>query len=69
MGKGDDGKLWELEGNRKGPIERGVLREGENVLSERALQMGLGRVIEMEKASGGGDLRFSCIALAGGRKE
>lgn len=63
--KGDDGKLWELEGSRKGPIERGVLENDEDVLSERALALGLGRVIEMEMASGGGDLRFSCIALAG----
>jgi ubiquitin carboxyl-terminal hydrolase L3 len=62
--KGDDGKLWELEGSRKGPIERGVLGDDEDVLSEKALSMGIGRVIEMEKASGGSDLRFSCIALA-----
>ena len=60
-----DGKLWELEGGREGPICRGVVGEGEDVLSERAVGMGIGRVIEMEKESGGGDLRFSCIALAG----
>jgi ubiquitin carboxyl-terminal hydrolase L3 len=60
------GKLWELEGNRKGPLERGDLSEGEDVLSERALELGLGRVIRMETESGGGNLRFSCIALAGG---
>lgn len=63
--KGDDGRLWELEGSRKGPLLRGVLGESEDVLSERGLEMGLGRVIEMEKQSGGGDLRFSCIALTG----
>ena len=62
----EGGKLWELEGSRKGPIERGELGEGEDVLTERALEMGLGRVIRMESKSGGGDLRFSCIALAGG---
>lgn len=59
-----DGKLWELEGGRKGPICRGELGEDEDVMSERAWGLGLGRVIEMEKNSGGGDLRFSCIALA-----
>jgi ubiquitin carboxyl-terminal hydrolase L3 len=58
------GKLWELEGSRKGPLDRGELGESEDVLSERALGMGLGRIIEMERASEGGDLRFSCIALA-----
>ncbi|TVY27310.1 Ubiquitin carboxyl-terminal hydrolase isozyme L3 [Lachnellula hyalina] len=63
--KGDDGKLWELEGSRKGPLFRGMLADDEDVLSERGLALGLGRVIEMEKASGGGDLRFSAIALAG----
>lgn len=62
----EGGKLWELEGNRKGPLDRGELGEGEDVLGEKALEMGLGRVIRMESESGGGDLRFSCIALAGG---
>ncbi|RDL30333.1 Ubiquitin carboxyl-terminal hydrolase [Venustampulla echinocandica] len=61
--KGGDGRLWELEGGRKGPLERGVLEEGEDLLSGRALELGLGRVIEMEKSSGGNELRFSCIAL------
>jgi len=67
--KGDDGKLWELEGSRKGPLYRGTLADDEDVLSERGLALGLGRVIEMEKASGGGNLRFSCIALAGKSEE
>jgi len=62
----EGGRLWELEGSRKGPIDRGVLGEEEDVLSERALESGLGRVIRMEEEAGGGDLRFSCIALAGG---
>lgn len=64
-----DGKLWELEGGRKGPICRGELGDDEDVVSERALGLGLGRVIEMERSSGGGDLRFSCIALAEGSEE
>lgn len=62
--KGDDGRLWELEGSRMGPLERGILGEGEDLLSERALELGLGRVIQMEKNAGGSDLRFSCIALS-----
>jgi ubiquitin carboxyl-terminal hydrolase L3 len=60
----EGGRLWELEGGRKGPIDRGVLGDDEDVLSPRAIKLGIGRVIEMESASGGGDLRFSCIALA-----
>jgi ubiquitin carboxyl-terminal hydrolase L3 len=59
----EGGKLWELEGGRKGPLDRGLLEEHEDVLSPRAIELGIGRVIELERASGGGDLRFSCIAL------
>ncbi|CAL3962998.1 unnamed protein product [Diplocarpon coronariae] len=62
-----DGRLWELEGSRMGPLDRGWLGE-EDVLSETGLELGLGRVVEMERAAsrGDGDMRFSCIALAGG---
>ncbi|PVH77241.1 cysteine proteinase [Cadophora sp. DSE1049] len=63
--KGEDGNLWELEGSRMGPLNRGILGE-EGLLSEKGVELGIGRVIELEKRSGGGDLRFSCIALAGG---
>ncbi|OJZ81574.1 hypothetical protein ASPFODRAFT_51959 [Aspergillus luchuensis CBS 106.47] len=57
------GKLWELEGSRKGPLERGDLGEDEDVLSPRALDMGLKRIIDLN-AGEGGSLCFSCIALA-----
>ncbi|KAK8927283.1 Ubiquitin carboxyl-terminal hydrolase isozyme L3 [Metarhizium brunneum] len=59
--KGSDGALWELDGRRKGPIRRGELQENEDMLSERALGMGILRFLERE----GGDLRFSAVALAG----
>lgn len=59
--KGSDGGLWELDGRRKGPIRRGELDEGEDVLSPRGLSMGALRFLERE----GGDLRFSAVALAG----
>jgi ubiquitin carboxyl-terminal hydrolase L3 len=62
--KGSDGHLWELEGSRKGPLDRGLLGEDEDVLSPRALELGLKRVIRLEQDAGGDDLRFSCIALA-----
>lgn len=60
----EGGRLWELEGGRRGPLDRGLLEDHEDVLSPRAIELGIGRVIELEMASGGGDLRFSCIALA-----
>lgn len=62
--KADDGHLWELEGSRKGPLDRGPLSEEDDVLSPRALELGLKRVIKLEQDAGGKDLRFSCIALA-----
>lgn len=59
--KTEDGRLWELDGRRKGPIERGTLSEKEDVLSEKALLLGPLKFLERE----GADLRFSCVALAG----
>jgi ubiquitin carboxyl-terminal hydrolase L3 len=59
--RGGDGGLWEMDGRRKGPLRRGDLGEGEDVLSEKALALGPLRFLEREAA----DLRFSCVALAG----
>lgn len=61
--KSKDGHLWELEGGRKGPLDRGALKDDEDVLSPAALEKGLGRLMRKESESGG-DLRFSAIALA-----
>jgi ubiquitin carboxyl-terminal hydrolase L3 len=61
--KGKDGHLWELEGGRKGPLDRGALKEDEDVLSPAAVGMGLGGLMRIESEKGG-DLRFSAIALA-----
>lgn len=58
------GKLWELEGSRMGPLERGSLADDEDVLSSRALDMGIKRIIRLNEDEGGENLRFSCIALA-----
>ncbi|KAK0729897.1 ubiquitin carboxyl-terminal hydrolase [Lasiosphaeris hirsuta] len=58
------GKLWELEGSRKGPLERGSLAHDEDVLSPRALDMGIKRIIKLNTDGGGENLQFSCIALA-----
>ena len=63
--KGTDGHLLQLEGPRKGPLDRGILAENEDVLSEKALNVGVRRVMEINKGDeGGDDLRFSCIVLA-----
>ena len=62
--KGDDGHLWELEGDRKGPLDRGKLEDGEDVLSPAALDRGFRRIIKLDQDAGGKNLRFSCIALA-----
>ncbi|KAK8049124.1 hypothetical protein PG994_010854 [Apiospora phragmitis] len=59
-----ESRLWELEGGRKGPIDRGGLKDDEDALSPRALDMGLKRIIQLERDNGFGDVRFSCIALA-----
>jgi ubiquitin carboxyl-terminal hydrolase L3 len=59
--KTDDGALWELDGRRKGPLQRGQLAKNEDVLSATALAVGPLKFLERE----GGDLRFSCVALAG----
>ncbi|KAF2266452.1 ubiquitin carboxyl-terminal hydrolase isozyme L4 [Lojkania enalia] len=61
--KGKDGHLWELEGARKGPLDRGPLGEDEDVLSAAAVERGLGRLMRIESENGG-DLRFSATVLA-----
>ncbi|RDA89254.1 hypothetical protein CP532_0533 [Ophiocordyceps camponoti-leonardi (nom. inval.)] len=58
--KGSDGGLWELDGRRRGPIRRGGLDEGDDVLCPKALALGVHGFLERE----GGDLRFSAVALA-----
>lgn len=62
--KDKQGHLWEMDGRRKGPLDRGVLAEDEDVLSERALELGVRRFIKREEESGGGELRFSLVTLA-----
>jgi ubiquitin carboxyl-terminal hydrolase L3 len=60
-----DGKLWELEGDRMGPLERGSLADHEDVLCPRALDMSIKRIIKLNADGAGVEaLEFSCIALA-----
>lgn len=59
-----EGKLWELEGSRKGPLNRGELKDDEDVLSPVALDLGIKRIIRLCQEGGEENLQFSCIALA-----
>jgi len=62
--KTEDDHLWELDGRRKGPLDRGQLPKDEDVLGEKALELGVRAFLKRESAAGGGDLRFSLIVLA-----
>ena len=56
--------LWEMDGRRKGPLNRGQLTESEDVLSDKALDLGPRKFLAREAENGGGELRFSLITLA-----
>jgi ubiquitin carboxyl-terminal hydrolase L3 len=57
-----DGHLWELDGRRKGPLDRGPLPDGEDVLGPTALERGVRQFMKREKQAG--ELRFSLVVLA-----
>ncbi|KAK3069392.1 hypothetical protein LTR53_012306 [Teratosphaeriaceae sp. CCFEE 6253] len=57
---GTDGHLYELEGSWDGPIDRGVMAEGEDVLGAKALAAGVRRFVEAAE----GSMEFSIVALA-----
>ncbi|KAI4136396.1 MAG: hypothetical protein L6R39_007811 [Caloplaca ligustica] len=61
--KSPENNLWELDGRRKGPLNRGKLGDNEDVLAEKALDLGVRRFLKREEELGG-DLRFSLVALA-----
>ncbi len=62
--KSPEGNLWELDGSRKGPLNRGKLPAEEDVLGVRALDLGPRRFLNAEKEAGeAGELRFSILAL------
>lgn len=66
--KAEDGHLWELNGGMKGPVDRGVLGEGEDALSERALALGVKSFLDLLGESGEGEreVNFSLVAMAPG---
>jgi len=61
--KSTNNHLWELDGRRKGPLDRGLLGRDEDVLSENALALGVKSFLKREEEAGGGELRFSLVAL------
>jgi len=61
--KTSDNNLWELDGRRIGPLKRGQLKPSEDVLSEMALELGVKSFLKREEEAGGGELRFSLVAL------
>lgn len=56
--------LWELDGRRKGPLDRGLLEPEDDVLSPKALDLGVRRFLKREEEVGQGELRFSLVVLA-----
>jgi len=62
--KDDRNQLWELDGRRKGPINRGHLDADDDVLSQKALDLGPRQFMKREEEMGGGELRFSLVTLA-----
>ena len=61
--KSKGGNLFEMDGSRKGPILRGKLEPDDDVLSEKALDLGPRAFLKRELEAGGGDMRFSLISL------
>jgi len=59
-----NGHLYELDGRRKGPLDRGALGPDEDVLSPTALEKGVRAFLKREEGAGGGELRFSLVVLA-----
>jgi ubiquitin carboxyl-terminal hydrolase L3 len=58
--KGKDGHLYELNGSWDGPLDHGLLPEGDDIMSEKALEMGVGKYIKLAD----GSIEYSMVALA-----
>jgi ubiquitin carboxyl-terminal hydrolase L3 len=56
--------LWELDGRRTGPLDRGILDPEDDVLSEKALDLSVRKFLHREQATPGGELRFSLVTLS-----
>lgn len=62
--KGKDNHLYELNGCRGGPVDRGVLSDEDDVLSDKALALGPLPYLKREEEAGNGVVNFSCTVLA-----
>ncbi|KAL8700193.1 MAG: hypothetical protein Q9224_001073, partial [Gallowayella concinna] len=62
--KSAENNLWELDGRRKGPLNRGKLGAEDDVLSEKALDLGARKFMQREAEGDGNEMRFSLVALA-----
>ncbi|KAL8784850.1 MAG: hypothetical protein Q9213_003754 [Squamulea squamosa] len=62
--KSAENNLWELDGRRKGPLNRGKLGDEDDVLAEKALDLGVRRFLKRETDGEGNEMRFSLVALA-----
>ncbi|POS87977.1 hypothetical protein EPUL_000232 [Erysiphe pulchra] len=62
--KGEDNVLWELDGRRKGPLNRGKLGAKDDLLSEKSLELSVRSFLKREETAGNGEIRFSLMVLA-----
>ena len=58
-----DNNLWEMDGRRIGPLKLGTLEPEEDLLSEKTLSLSVRSFLKREEEAGGGELRFSLVAL------
>jgi ubiquitin carboxyl-terminal hydrolase L3 len=58
--KGKDGHLYELNGSWDGPLDHGLLPKEDDLMSEKALEMGVGKYIKLAD----GSIEYSMVALA-----
>ncbi|KNG83995.1 ubiquitin carboxyl-terminal hydrolase isozyme L3 [Aspergillus nomiae NRRL 13137] len=66
--KGKDGRVWELNGGMPGPLESGVLGDGEDLVSEAGLRLTVGDFLEAAReveGGGYGGLGVSLVGLVG----
>jgi ubiquitin carboxyl-terminal hydrolase L3 len=59
--KSRSGRLYEMDGGKKGPVERGIVLGDEDLLGSEAL----GLIREYIQREGSGNLNFSLMALTG----
>ena len=61
--KSKENNLWELDGRRKGPLNRGKLGQEDDLLTEKAIEIGPMKFLKREEEKAEAELRFSIVAL------